>query len=203
MKRGCMGTTTKQELSCCSGWEDRLRDPKSTSVSIKREGVDRSFMGRASLIMSLIHVFRQSMDSFTWRSWSIWGRQNEGRDLRVEKTRPGFCTTTTHVAPYLWIFSETRDNCRPPTVLPSTFGPMQSFFVHKVENHSEMPPISDDRRARRKFATGPTRYRGNRVPGLVLELQRMLEAVYREWRGVLWRRQVLLRCKLINKYFKK
>jgi hypothetical protein len=31
----------------------------------------------------------------------------------------------------------------------------------------------------------------------------MLEAVYRQWRGVLWRRQVLLSCKLINKCFKK
>jgi hypothetical protein len=26
-----------------------------------------------------------------------------------------------------------------------------------------------------------------------------LEVVYRQWRGVLWRRQVLLSCKLINK----
>jgi hypothetical protein len=46
---------------------------------------------------------------------------------------------------------------------------------------------------------GPTRYPAKRVP----ELEKSLEAVYRQWRGVLWRRQVLLSCKLINKCFKK
>jgi hypothetical protein len=34
-------------------------------------------------------------------------------------------------------------------------------------------------------------------------LQNVLEAVYRQWRGVLWRWQVLLSCKLINKCLKK
>jgi hypothetical protein len=34
-------------------------------------------------------------------------------------------------------------------------------------------------------------------------LEKTLEAVYRQRRGVLWRRQVLLSCKLINKCFKK
>jgi hypothetical protein len=37
------------------------------------------------------------MDSFTWRSWSVWGRQCEGRGLKGGETRPGFCTTTTHL----------------------------------------------------------------------------------------------------------
>jgi hypothetical protein len=46
---------------------------------------------------------------------------------------------------------------------------------------------------------GPTHNPAKRVP----ELEKMLEAVYRQWRGVLWRRQVLLSCKLINKCFKK
>jgi hypothetical protein len=55
----------------------------------------------------------------------------------------------------------------------------------------------------RKFATGPTQYPAKRVPGLVPEVEKTLEAVYRQWRGVLWRRQVLLSCKLINKCFKK
>jgi hypothetical protein len=42
-----------------------------------------------------------------------------------------------------------------------------------------------------------------RIPGRVPEVEKTLEAVYRQWRGVLWRRQVLLSCKLFNKYFKK
>jgi hypothetical protein len=52
----------------------------------------------------------------------------------------------------------------PPTALLSRFGPCGLFFVPKVEIHSERSPISDDRLARRKFATGPTRYPAKRVP---------------------------------------
>jgi hypothetical protein len=39
MKRRCTGTIPKQKLNRRSGWENRRRDPKSTSVSIKCEGV--------------------------------------------------------------------------------------------------------------------------------------------------------------------
>jgi hypothetical protein len=46
---------------------------------------------------------------------------------------------------------------------------------------------------------GPTCYPAKRVP----ELETILEVVYRHWKGVLWRRQDLLSCKLINKCFKK
>jgi hypothetical protein len=53
-----------------------------------------------------------------------------------------------------------------------------AFFVPEVEIHSERSPISDDRR---KFAMGPTHNPAKRVP----ELEKMLEAVYRQWRGVL------------------
>jgi hypothetical protein len=42
----------------------------------------------------------------------------------------------------------------------------------KIEIHSERSPISDDRRDRRKFATGPTHYLAKRVP----ELEKTLEA---------------------------
>jgi hypothetical protein len=56
--------------------------------------------------------------------------------------------------------------CHPPTALLSSFGPCGFFFVPKVEIHSESLPISDDRRARRKFATGPTRYPAKHVPEL-------------------------------------
>jgi hypothetical protein len=45
----------------------------------------------------------------------------------------------------------------------------------------------------------PTQYPAKRIP----ELEKMLEAVYRGWRGVLWTTQDLLSCKLINKCFKK
>jgi hypothetical protein len=60
--------------------------------------------------------------------------------------------------------------------------PLQTLFLFsKVEIHSEGSLISDNRRARRKFTTGPTRYPAKHVP----ELDKMLEAVYRQWRGVL------------------
>jgi transposase len=41
-----------------------------------------------------------------------------------------------------------------------------------------------------------------RVPRHIPELENKLEAVYRQWRRILWRRHVLLICKLINKCFK-
>jgi hypothetical protein len=68
----------------------------------------------------------------------------------------------------------------PPTALLSRFGPCGLSFVPKVEIHSERSPISDDRGARRKFATGSTHYPAKRVP----ELEKT-EAVYRQWRVVL------------------
>jgi hypothetical protein len=42
-------------------------------------------------------------------------------------------------------------------------------------------------------------YPAKRVP----ELERMLEAMYRQWMEVLWRRQVLISCNLINNFFTK
>jgi hypothetical protein len=67
-----------------------------------------------------------------------------------------------------------------PDLVPANFF---SFFVPKVEIHSERSLISDDRRNRRKFATGPTCYPAKRVPGRVSELEKPFEAVYRHWRG--------------------
>jgi hypothetical protein len=43
------------------------------------------------------------------------------------------------------------------------------------------------------------RYPAKHIPGL----EKTLEEVYKQWRGVLWSRQVLLSCKLINKCFLK
>jgi hypothetical protein len=147
----------------------------------------------------------QSMDSFTWRSWSVWRRQCEGRGLRGGEKKDIDAApqrTCSHVTPYPWIFGEARDDSRPPTAILSRFGPavLSFFFVPKVKIHSERSPISDDRRDRRNFDTGPTRYSAKRVP----ELEKTLGAVYIQWRGVLSRRQVFLSCKLINKrFFKK
>ena len=72
---------------------------KSTSESLKCEGdVDSFFLiGRVLFSMSLFHVERQSIKSFTWRSWSVWRKLCEGRGLRLGRTRPGCCTMTMHL----------------------------------------------------------------------------------------------------------
>jgi hypothetical protein len=126
-----------------------------------------------------------------------WGVEKQDLDAAPRQH------TCSHVAPHLWIFGAARDDCHPPTTLLSRFGPCRLFFVPKIKIHSERSLISDDRRARRKFATGPMCYPAKRVPGRVPELEKTLEAVYRLWRVVLWRGEVLLSCKLINKCFKK
>jgi hypothetical protein len=69
--------------------------------------------------------------------------------------------------------------------------PATRVFVPEFEIHSEMSPISDDRRDRRNIATGPTRYLVKRVPGRIPELGGTLGALNKQWRGVLWRIQVL------------
>jgi hypothetical protein len=73
------------------------------------------------------------------------------------------------------------------------------FFLHEVEIHCERSPISNNRKHRRKFAMGTTRYPAKRFP----EFKEILEAVYRQRLGVLWRRHVLLSCKLIKISFKR
>jgi hypothetical protein len=45
-------------------------------------------------------------------------------------------------------------------------------LVPEVEIHSERSPFSDDRRDRRKFATGPTRYHAKCFPEYVPELEK-------------------------------
>jgi hypothetical protein len=59
--------------------------------------------------------------------------------------------------------------------------PAEFFLVPDAEIHSERSPISDDRRDRRKFATGPMCSPAKCVP----EFERILEAVHRQRRGVL------------------
>jgi hypothetical protein len=146
--------------------------------------------------MNLFHVVRQSMDS-------IWRRQSKGRGLRGQETRPGCCTTTTHLltrhslSVNFWRSMRQLSSPNRPTL---QIWPLPTFFfVPEVEMRCERSPISDNRKDRRKFAMGPMCYPAKRVP----KLEKTLEALYRQWRGVLWRRQVLLSCKLIIKCFKK
>jgi hypothetical protein len=141
-------------------------------------------MGRASFIMRLFHVVRQSMDSFAW------GVMKRLKEAERRKRPTGWRNKT-------WMMH--HDNApvhtsllvhkhlvkHETTVVPqpaffSRFGPCRLLFVPKVEVHCE-------RRYRRKFATVRTRYPEKRIP----ELQKTLYAVYRQWKGVL-RRQVLL-----------
>jgi hypothetical protein len=77
--------------------------------------------------------------------------------------------------------------------------PADFVFFPEVDIHSKRSPISDDRRDRRKFFMGPMHYLAKRVS----KLEKTMEAVYRQCRGVLWRRKVLISCKLLNKCFKK
>jgi hypothetical protein len=76
------------------------------------------------------------------------------------------------------------------TLVPHPFyspdlAPADFIFVPEVEIHSGRSPISDDRRDRRNFATGLTRYPTKRVPGHVPELEKPLGVVYKQWKGEL------------------
>ena len=69
--------------------------------------------------------------------------------------------------------------------LLSRFGPCGLYLVPEVEILTKRSPISDGRGDRKKFDTRPSRHPAKHVPGRVPELQKMLGAVYQEWRGVL------------------
>ena len=156
------------------------RPKKSTSVSLKCEGDDDSFLiGRVLFIMKLFHVVRQSIKSFTWRSWSVWGKQGEERGLRRGQTRPGCCTMTMHLPTRRFLFvnfwrSKRRLSCSSP--LLTRFGPCGLFPVPKVEIYPKRSPISDGRGDKRKSATGPSRHPAKHVP----ELGKTLGAAYQQ-----------------------
>jgi hypothetical protein len=89
------------------------------------------FMGRASFIISLFHVVRQSMDNFTWMSWRVLGGKAKEEAWGVEKQDLEAAPrhrTCSHISPRLWIFGEAREDCRPPTAPLSRFGPCRLFF---------------------------------------------------------------------------
>jgi len=73
---------------------------------------------------------------------------------------------------------------RSTAALLSRFGPCGLFLAPEVEILTKRSPISDGR-DRRKFDTGPSRHPAKHVPGRVPELEKMLGAVFQEWRGVL------------------
>ena len=60
----------------------------------------------------------------------------------------------------------------PPSALLSKFGPCGIFLVPEIEILTERSPISDDRGARRKFDTEPSRHPAKHVPGRVIELEK-------------------------------
>ena len=185
MKRGCTATMLKQKCSRRSGWENpRHNQKKHVSVAQMWRWCWLFFLiGRVLFIMSLFHVVRQSINSFTWRSWSVWGKQCEGRGLRRGQkdldAAPWQCTSP-RVASYPWIFGEARDDCRASEPLLSRFGPCGLFPVPKVEVHPKRSAISDSRGHKRKFATGPSRHPAKHVPERVPELEKMLGAVYQQ-----------------------
>jgi hypothetical protein len=152
--------------------------------------------------MSLFHVVSQSMGSFTWRSWSVWGRQCEGRGLRAGETRPGCCTTTTHMltrrslSENFWRSTRRLSSPNHPTL---QIWPLRTFLL--------FPELKSTLKGRR-FQTIEEReeisLRDLRTsPQNAFQLEKTLGGVYKQWRGVLWRRQVLLSYTLITKFKKK
>jgi hypothetical protein len=156
--------------------------------------VDFILIWRASFIMSLLHVVRQSMDRFIWRSWSVWGRQSEGRGLRGGETRPGGCTCS-HVSLRPWIFGEARDDCRPPTAPLSRFGPFLFLRLKSTLKGRRLQAIEEIEE------------------NSLLDLRAIPQNAFQNWKklwkrcidggGEYWRRQSLLSCELINKCFKR
>jgi hypothetical protein len=146
-----------------------LRPKKARQESVKCEGVVDFFffffffVGRPLFIMSLFHVVRKSMDSFTWRSWSIWGRQSEGRGLRGGETRPGCCTMTTQLLTRCSLSMNFWWNTRWlsfPNRLTVHIWPLWTFFCYWSWN--PLWEVADFR----KFTTGPMHYPAKRVPEL-------------------------------------
>jgi len=74
---------------------------------------------------------------------------------------------------------------RSNAALLSRFVPCGLFLGPEVEILIKRSPISDGTGDRRKFDTGPSRHPAKHVPGRVPKPQKMLGAVYQEWRGVL------------------
>jgi hypothetical protein len=158
---------------------------KITSDSIKCEGVDYFFFnGKASFIMSSFHMVRHSMDSFTWRSQSVWERQREGRGLRGKTWIQHHDNEPAHTWLLVHEFLAKHETTAIPQPLYSPdlallFSPL---MLKSTLKGRRFHTIEGDRR---KVAMAPARVSTKCVP----ELEKTLQAVYIQWRGVLWRRQ--------------
>ena len=173
---------------------------KSTSESLKCEGDVDFFFFKLEGYRSLwvcstwwdiqLRVLPKRPEAFEGGSVKeeAWGVDKQRLDAA-----PWQCTSS-RVTTYPWIFDEAWNDCCSPATLLSRFGPCRLFPVPTVEILTERSPISDDRRGRRKLDTGPSRHPAKQVPGRVPEVEKTLGAVYQEWRGVLWRRQVWVSC---------
>lgn len=134
----------------CSGWKIVTMTKKSMSELLKCKGdVDRFYIGRAIFVMSLLHVFRLLIESFTWRLWSFWRKQCKRRVLRHGQTKPGCCTMTMH--PFMrcslsMTFGEAQDDCHPPNHPTVQIWPLRTFLISKVEIHLERLLVSNDKR---------------------------------------------------------
>jgi hypothetical protein len=83
------------------------------------------------------------------------------------------------------------------TVIPNL--PYSLDLVSVVEIHSQKLSISGDK----KTCYGTYMLSCKTCSRQCSRTGEMLEVIYRQWRGVLWRRQFLLSCKPINKCIKK
>ena len=150
-------------------------------------------IGRAIATKGQQAYHERYLNSQSWcrSNWKSPGRWNQPRRIQ-SSIRENICEYVTR---YPWIFDEAWDDSCPPAALLSRFGPCGLFLVPEVKILTKSSPISEGRRDRRKFDKGPSRHPAKHVPGRVPELEKAFGAVYQEWRGVLWRRQVWLSCK--------
>jgi hypothetical protein len=132
------------------------------------------FTGGVTFIVGLFRVVRQSMGRSAWRLRSVYGRQSGERDLWGGDTRPGGCTTAMHLLTRHYSSEHETTVVPQPPNRPCTL----LFLVPGVKILPERSPISDDRRDRRKFATGPACCPAERVA----DVAGALEALYRLWK---------------------
>jgi len=83
-----------------SGTSDsnRAERPSKTTPNLDGLARQRTIALRKCLLwfVKMFHVVRQAIKSSTLTSWSVWGRQCEGRGLRRGQT-PRCCTMTMHL----------------------------------------------------------------------------------------------------------
>lgn len=121
----------------------------------------------------------------SWKSlpnylWSFWRRKHHKSSCQTILTEEvemhcAVALNCSHVTPRLFTFGEAWDDSspHPPTLQ-----------IRPLQIHSERSLTSDNRKERRQFEMEPTHYPVKWIP----ELEKTLEAEYKQSRGVLWRR---------------